>query len=290
MYFRPFFALFLPLLLLQNAVSFKILAIVSVPLRSHYMAFGNLFNELAHRGHSVTVINNYPNERPITNLRFVDISSNTTNTAAYFTPLEFYETFDSTYLHLYNYYRHFALTPDACRADCGNLFTNEHAKAHLAEGVKYDVIFAEQFIGDCGLAYVAAFYDAPIIGITSHVLLPLTYLRLGLPFDVSSDPFYFSKAGPNPSLYYKTEAFLLNHFFNTIGRWYNQRSVYEMFSQFYPDFALDIEKLAEEKMKMVFAYQHFSLTGSRIHSPQVLEIGGIHIGKPKSVPEVSVNK
>lgn len=251
------------------------------------MAFQNLFNELAYRGHTVTVINNYPNEWPIKNLQFVDISSNTTNHAGYFTPLEFYETFDSTYLHLYNFIRHFTITPDTCRADCENLFTNEKARTHLAEGVKYDVIFAEQFIGDCGLAYVAAFYDAPIIGITSHVLLPLSYSRLGLPFDVSSDPFYFSKGGPNPSLYYKVEAFVLNHFFNTIGRWYNQRAVYEAFSQYLPDFALDIEKLAEERIKMVFAYQHFSLTGSRILSPHVLEIGGIHIGKPKPTPEVS---
>lgn len=60
-----------------------------------------------------------------------------------------------------------------------------------------------------------------------------------------------------------------------------------MFSRFLPDFAFDIEKMAEERIKMVFAYQHFSLTGSRILSPHVLEIGGIHIGKPKPTPEVS---
>lgn len=253
------------------------------------MAFQSLFKELAHRGHSVTVINNYPSEETITNLQFVDISNNKTNTAGYFTPLEFYDTFDSTYLHFYNFYRHFEVTPDSCRADCENLFTHENATAHLAEGVKYDVIFAEQFLSDCGLAYVAALFDAPIIGITSHVLLPLSYSRLGLPFDVSSDQFYFSKGGPNPSLYYKVEAFVLNHFYNTIGRWYNQRAVYEMFSRYLPDFDLDIEKIAQERIKMVFAYQHFSLTGSRILSPHVLEIGGIHIAEPKPTPEVSVS-
>lgn len=288
MYFRKLLTLFLTLMFSHNAVSFKILAIVSMPLRSHYMAFEALFNELAHRGHTVTVINNFPNEWPIANLQFVDISSNNTNKIGYIIPLEFYETFDSTYLHFYNYYRHFQLSPGISRTDCENLFTNEKAKTHLADKVKYDVIFAEQFIGDCGLVYAAALYDAPIIGITSHVLMPLSYSRLGLPFDVSSDPFYFSNGGPNPSLYYKVEAFVLYHFYNTIGRWYNQRVIYEVFSRFLPEFPLDIEKMAEERMKMVFAYQHFSLTGSRIHSPHVLEIGGIHIGKPKPIPEVSV--
>lgn len=253
------------------------------------MAFHSLFKELAHRGHSVTVINNYSDKQPIANLQFVDISNNKTNFAGYFTPLEFYETSDSTYLHLYNFYRHFAITPDASRTDCENLFTHENARAHLVEGAYYDVIFAEQFVGDCGLAYVAALFDAPIIGITSHVLLPLSYSRLGLPFDVSADQFYFSKGGPNPTLYYKVEAFILHHFYNTIGRWYNQRPVYEMFHRYLPEFNLDIEKVAQERIKMVFAYQHFSLTGSRVLSPNVLEIGGIHIGKPKATPDVSVS-
>lgn len=275
---------FTVLLLTHHVFADKILAIVSMPLGSHYMAFRTLFHELAIRGHNVTVINNFPDKNPPPNLKFVHLHSVAKGPSL---SLEFYETIDASYMHWFNIYRHIALTGKNNRVDCETLFTSEGAKAHLAEGRDYDVIFVEQFMGDCGLAYALAHYEAPIIGISSHVLLPFAYPRFGIPFDPAADAFYFSNSGPNPSLLQKVETTLVNLFFTTVGRWYFHSCIYEAFDKHMPNLKLDIEKEAKTRMKMMFSYQHFSVTGARPLAPQLLEIAGIHVAEPKTVPEVS---
>lgn len=281
----------IPLLLIllavpQHVSAIKILAIISMPLRSHYMAFQSLFRELADRGHHVTVMNNFPDDKPAPNLRFIDLEAYSYNRTAYSRhPLQSYEHVDSNIKRLGNVYGH--TVTKMLGNDCENLFTNENAKSHFAEGVKYDVIFVEQFISDCGLVYAAALYDAPIIGITSHTLMPWSYSRLGISFDFAADAFYFSNAGPNPSLLHKVEAVFINALLTTFGRWRKQKTISGVFGKYLPDYSVDVERVAKERMKMMFAYQHFSVTGARVLPPQVLEIGGIHIGKPKPVTPVS---
>lgn len=279
--------MFILLLFSCDVFAYKILVIVSLPLRSHYMAFQRLFRELANRGHSVTVMNNYPDENPVPNLNFINLWLDDNNsTAGYFTPLNHYENLDSSYIHLYNFYRHLELAPASTQFDCSNFFTNEAVKTHFAEQNDYDVIFVEQFVGECGLAYAGAVNSAPIIGITSHVLLPPAYTRLGIPFDFGADSFYFSDAGRNPSMYKKTEAFIMDFIYKTYHRYYLHPIIHGIFHSHLP-YKLDVEKVAKERIRMMFVYQHFSLTGSRILAPQVLEIGGLHIGNSKPVPEVS---
>ncbi|RVE43484.1 hypothetical protein evm_011867 [Chilo suppressalis] len=99
------------------------------------------------------------------------------------------------FLHWKNFHRFLTYTLYLVQNDCECLFTNEDVKRHLAEGNKYDVVFVEMFTSDCALVYAATNFDAPIIGITSHVLLPTTYSPLGIPFDIASDSYLFTKGG-----------------------------------------------------------------------------------------------
>ncbi|KAM3963422.1 UDP-glycosyltransferase UGT5-like [Aphomia sociella] len=265
----------------HNVSTYNILSIISVPLRSHYMAFQPFFRELSKRGHNVTVVNHYPEETPLPNLTYVNLRL-PNDTEHTFIPLEYYENTYSSVMRINNLMNHISIPISGfIDKECRNLFTHERMKAHLAQGVKYDVIFVEQFLSDCALAYAAATYDAPIIGITSHVLMPWSYRRFGIPFDIASDPFYFSSSGPKPALLTKVETTLGLIYFNYIGRWEIQKCIHKVFSEYLPEYSLDVERVANERMKMIFAYQHFSITGSRLMVPQVLEIGGIHVVKPK---------
>ncbi|XP_026501561.2 UDP-glucosyltransferase 2-like [Vanessa tameamea] len=263
------------------ASALNILAIASLPFKSHYMAFQTLFRELAIRGHSVTVINNFPENNPVPNLKFINI-----NAPIHPTPgMAFFENYTSSFSHLLNFKIHFTIGPPNVKQDCELFFSNKDVEALRERGDKFDVIFVEQFVSDCGLAYAAALYDAPIIGITSHTLLPWAYSRIGMPFDISSNAFYFSNSGTNPSVYQKVENYLMNIYANTIGLWQLHRSIYDIFNKNLPNVALDVEKIARDRMKMMFAYQHYSITGARLLAPQLLEIAGMHIGKPQPVPE-----
>lgn len=274
-------------ILANHVYAIKILAIVSIPLRSHYMAFKPLFHELAKRGHSVTVMNHFPEDKPLPNLRYVDLQGNIQVNVS---TLEGYENKYASLVHISNFYHHVTSNAERIIAECDYLFLNENAKAHLAESNRYDVIFVEQFMGDCGLVYAATEFDAPIIGITSHVLLPWAYRRLGIPFNPAADAFYFSPFGPNPSLLGKVEATLGYLFFNTIFNRYRQSLLYESFKHHRPQLSFDFETLVAEKMKMMFSYQHYSISGARLLAPQLLEIAGAHISTPKPVAKVSLEK
>ncbi|XP_053625605.1 UDP-glycosyltransferase UGT5-like isoform X2 [Plodia interpunctella] len=267
------------LLLVHHAASLNILAIISMPLRSHYMAFKPLFRELATRGHNVTVMNNFPDEEPLQNLTFFNLHN---SNLARLPPLRDQEDSSSALWYLQNYIKHTFKGKKFIGTDCENLFTKTNA--HRADEVNYDVIFVEQFLSDCGLAYAAAFYDAPIIGITSHVMLPWAYPRLGIPFDVSADPFYFTVKKFEKSLFQKVEDSVLHFWFTTIGRWWLQTGLY---AELAPHLlrAVDLEQAARDRMRMMFVYQHHSLTGARLTAPQVLDIGGIHIGDVTAVPK-----
>lgn len=275
------------LVLLSQTYALNILVIISLPLHSHYMAIKTLFRELANRGHNVTVINNFPDDQPTPRLEFIDLRSHDKGVRKTQT-LEAYESLSSWYLHLYNIYRHIQISPYSTTMNCEQLLTDENMKRHLARGNKYDVIFVEQFMSDCDFAYAAMHYDAPIIGITSHVLLPKHYYRLGIPYDISTDPHYFTNGGTERSLYRKVETALVDFFFHTLVRWILEKRISDVFAKHLPDKMFDLEKLAHERMKMVFSNQHHSITGGRLLAPKLLEIGGIHIQKPKPVPKVSL--
>jgi len=45
----------------------NILVFMPLPIKSHFRGFQPLFEELAHRGHNVTVASSFPLDRPIVN-------------------------------------------------------------------------------------------------------------------------------------------------------------------------------------------------------------------------------
>ncbi|XP_045445802.1 UDP-glycosyltransferase UGT5-like [Melitaea cinxia] len=265
---------------LYHVSAVNILAIVSLNIKSHYMAFQTLFRELAIRGHTVTVINNFPEPNPSVNLKFINFN----RTSANMLPITNFEKFSSSFWHLYNFYNHFmGIGPSNVRKDCELFFTNKDINALREKRDQFDVIFVEEFMSDCALVFAAVTYDAPIIGITSHTLLPWSYPRLGIPFNVGTNSFYFSPAGKNPSVFQKVESYIMNVYANSVGRWQIQENILETFNKYLPNEVLDVEKIARERIKMMFVYQHHSITGARLITPQILDIAGIHIGKNKPV-------
>lgn len=55
-------------------------------------------------------------------------------------------------------------------------------------------------------------------------------------------------------------------------------------SRFGDDFPTTKELI--KKVSMVFVNQHYSLSGAKHLSPNVVELGGVHIGKPKTLDPV----
>lgn len=85
----------------REVISFNILAIKSIPLISHNLAFQPFFRELSMRGHNVKVMNNFPDKNSPSNLKFADLQ------AQGGPPKRFLHSYDSNYLHMWNVYDFF---------------------------------------------------------------------------------------------------------------------------------------------------------------------------------------
>lgn len=68
---RLLLLLFISCVLYQNVISYKFLAILPIPSKSHYYIGQNLMKGLAEDGHEVTVISPFKEKSPIKNYKEV---------------------------------------------------------------------------------------------------------------------------------------------------------------------------------------------------------------------------
>lgn len=69
-------------------------------------------------------------------------------------------------------------------------------------------------------------------------------------------------------------------------RWLVERNDNDLIRRRFGAGIPDVAELAK-RVSLVLVNQHFSFTGPRPLSNQLIEIGGIHIGAPKPLPDVS---
>lgn len=74
---------------------------------------------------------------------------------------------------------------------------------------------------------------------------------------------------------------LLNYLYSTINDPYTNELLRKQFGDSIPPISELIKQTS-----MMFVNQHYSLSGSKPLSQAVVELGGIHIGKPKPIDPV----
>lgn len=273
-----FFNIFMLLTLnsLNVVDTLNILGVFPLPTKSHFFVFSPYLKELANRGHNVTVISYYPQKEPIVN--YYDIDLGETGQAMEIShPINksLFMVFISTTI-----FQAFS-GPLTCRI----LFENENVQNLWETHVNFDLVIVEQFNSDCGLALAHAL-GAPVIGITSHVLLPWHYNRFGVPYNPSYVPFDFVDAGTKPTFMQRLTRYFFYHQINIIYTYVTQVIEQSIVQEFLSD-TPPLSDLAKD-IKLVLVYQNFVFFGSSISPPNVIEVGGFHVAEPKPLPDVSI--
>ena len=264
---------FLTILTLYFAVkcdSYNILAIFPHNGRSHHIFFTALVEELASRQHNVTVINYHP-VPALPNLRQISLQdkeneSDQVNIEEHLKILS-RSDFSVAYEEAYGC-QHLANT------NCKKLINNREVQDLISSAAHFDVVIVEQFVTDCGLA-VAYKLNAPAIGMASHILFPWTYSRLGALNHPAYVPNHFFASGTYPNMWNKIKGAIINFGMNTFYTHVTQRIDSEIVNEVYPD-TPHLEELGK-KMSLIMINLYFPLTGPRLYSPNVIEIGGMHI-------------
>ncbi|CAH2041366.1 unnamed protein product, partial [Iphiclides podalirius] len=224
--------------------------------------------ELANRGHNVTVISHFPEKDPPKNYHDISLAGSI-KILEDDMPLE--RSF-MTILQVAIF-----LTTSG-KENCEVMLANENVQGMIERKPKFDVVVVEQFNSDCALG-IAYKLNAPVVGITSHILMPWHYSRLGIPNNPSYVSFHFLEGGTKPTFAQRLERVVFDLYFKTIYYLVSQRSDQNTLARYFDDIP-PLEDLARE-IKFLLLYHNFILTGSSLFPANVIEIGGYHVQKAK---------
>lgn len=261
--------------LIHSTSALNILAIFPYQGKSHFLVFNVYLRELANRGHNLTVISHFPEEKPHKNYNDISLAGSIPVFADE-VPME------RSYLTLFGLL-HFLLTSGI--ENCEVMLANKDVQKMIRKKPHFDVVVMEQFNSDCGLG-IAHVLGAPVVATGSSVLLPWHYKRLGIPYNPSYVSFHFLEGGTKPTLYQRVERALFDFAFSNLYQLTTQRADQNTLAKYFDNIP-PLEELARE-IKFFLQYHNFVLTGSRLFPANVIEVGGYHVADSQPLTGVSI--
>ncbi|XP_037711285.1 UDP-glucosyltransferase 2 [Drosophila subpulchrella] len=247
---------------------------------SHFKVVMPILNELATRGHDITVISYvknphaeaFPNyEELLISAPGEDQSSTTINLVSLTenTPTRSLPALIREYKALHN----------EGQKTCDHLFASGHIDRVIErhQNKPYDLLLTEYFNSDCQLA-LAKLLNLPIIGLSTCALMPYYYDRIDLP----DSPAFIQSEFVGFSGQLKWHERLLNFIQAKLLKFlykYHSNRADNLLIRKYLGVEIDVEEVARTQTAFIFGNQHYSLMGSRPQSLQFVEIGGVHITK-----------
>lgn len=263
------------LLVINYSQSLNILGIFPYNGKSHFIVQKVFLRELANRGHNVTIISHFPQQDAPSNYHDISLAGSIPPHEDSSPPVE------RSYLFILITGLYLTYT---AKQDCEVMLANNEVQDLVKKENKFDVIVVEQFNSDCALG-IAYKLGAPVVGLTSHVLMPYHYQRLGVPYNPAYVSFHFLEGGTKPTLWQRLERVVFDFYFNKLYSWVTQRIDQNTLAKYFDDIP-PLEDLARE-MKFLLLYHNFILTGSQLFPANVIEVGGYHVSKAGPLKGVS---
>lgn len=258
----------------ETAVSYRILGLFIHPGRSHYIVYSPLMKGLALKGHNVTVVSYFPEKNEIPN--YTDLSFDL--------ELDITESFNASRYEPINYWSHFREMFElaswgnaACEGALGDSVIDRVLELHKTD--PFDLVITEFFETDCMLGVIYKM-QVPFIGLSSCALMPWHTDRIGTPGTPSHIASEFVGLTEEMSYYERFVSYTVTTSVKYLYRFLVERKDNYMLAQKFGPGIPDVHEIAKNT-SFIFVNQHFSLHQPRPTSPNLIEIGGIHIQEPK---------
>lgn len=269
--------LFTLLYVLTLSECYKILGVFPHPGKSHFDFFQPLMKALAEKGHEVTVISHFPQRTPLkgyTDISIVDGSH------------EIYNVINITHYrgNRKQLYMNPFVLAEMAWTSCEQGYSHKTFRDFIKSRSEFDVVLMEFFTTECYLP-LAHLFKAPLIGISSCIVMPWTDLKLGYPSTTSYIPVPFIWFTDEMTFFERLENTILYVYSSVAYRLLidipNERAVKKYFGD-------DIPALQEiaANTSLILTNMHFSLTLPRPLVPGFIEVSGMNIGKPDKLPQV----
>lgn len=264
------------LFLLSSSVhSLNILALFPYGGKSHVDVFLPLTKALAKKGHQITVISHFPLKTPMANYTDINLSGETFVEAI---PLEAFDQSRKSMFLMPVFLRQFS------RLFCKNNFESPALRDFLKSNQKFDLIISEYFQSDCFAGFVHKL-EAPVIGISSCTVMPWMHERFGNPTNPSYLPNNFFDFSDRMSFSERVINFVAQTSHVLYYTHWMSADDYEISKEHFENLP-PLDNIVF-KSSLFLVNSHFTYTLPRPLVPSVIEVGGIHIGEGKKVPNVS---
>lgn len=256
---------------------YNILAILSDRGRSHFIAFEPLMRALAKKGHSVTVMSHYLQKQPPE--RYKDVSL--TKTGEMRINVFGMDEFQGRRWEIYRIPLRLArLGYDACV----EAFSLDPVREFMKTNETFDLLIAEYFHTDC-LAGFAHRFKVPVIGLTSSAIISPFNDRLANPVNPSYIPNSFLGYTDRMSFFERLENTIFYLYQEFVWRVLTEIPANKLAREFFGDDMPSLRDIVYNSSAVLVNF-HFSYGFPRPYVPGVIEVGGMHVGKPKKLPEV----
>uniref|UniRef100_A0A182M8S5 UDP-glucuronosyltransferase n=1 Tax=Anopheles culicifacies TaxID=139723 RepID=A0A182M8S5_9DIPT len=255
----------------------KILAVFPTSARSHYIVGSALMKELARRGHEVTVINAFPQNKPLKNYRDIDVSGSDEFVKELVPNL-----FEMADLGVWD---SITLTNKFGQMLANYTLVHPNVKKLIASDEKFDLVIMESFLNDAHLGFVHHF-KAPCVAFSTFGASRWTNDMVGTPSPISYVPHPFLSFTDRMSFVQRIGNMLMTIMDSVLGHILDFPVQSAMYEAAFPDPKPPLEHLRRHAVSLVLLNNHFSLSYPRPYVPNMIEVGGMHVNrKPNPLPE-----
>ncbi|XP_022190398.2 UDP-glycosyltransferase UGT5 isoform X1 [Nilaparvata lugens] len=253
----------------------KILAVFPHIAKSHQDVFQPLVEELAARGHQVTVVSFFPRKEPLAN--FTDIPID-----AHDLPPVMHNSLPINLLDSINPIKDFFIITDIGMQCCESVLASSNVQKLLKSDEQFDLIITELFTVDCFLGFAHRF-KSPNIAVSSSVLLPSNSDRFANSDNPAIVPNLFLSL--SDKMTYKERFFntFATLFMKTVRRYYYDVAAERIARKYFGSAMPPLDEIAKNT-SLVLVNTHPSLNRPRPQVPAVIDVGGMHIKDAKKLP------
>lgn len=255
------------------------------PGKSHFDVFVRFFEALAQKGHNVTVLNHYPRADRMKNYRDIQIAGKDA-----FMRLDISSMLDLknikaksrlvTYLQLF-------ILEKLTETQCEIGFSSEAVQNFLKENNHFDLAITEYFNSDCFLT-IAKKFDIPVVRVHSCTLMPWSNERYGNPDNPSYVPNNFLPFSDKMNFLQRVENLLLTVFQSVYFNYFVINTDKKVSMKYFGELGSTIDGDVRND-SLILVNTHYTVNLPRPLVPNVVEVGGIHLGQSNLLPQVSNN-
>lgn len=263
----------------------NILAVFPHMGKSHLFSCLSLFKALAQKGHNVTMLSNFPLKKPFPNFHDVDMGGLPEVMEKEIDVSLDLKNIDSS-SKLLMHRTAFNLAQIG-QMSCEAGLSSTAVKKFLKEDNNFDIAVIEYFNTDCFLP-MAKMYNVPVIRFHSGYLMPWTSYRYGNPNNPAYIPNHFMPFSHKMSFLQRVESAVATvihslYFNNFVVVNSDENIARRYFGQFAESIKQDVFNDS-----LLLLATHYTVNFPRPIVPNIVEVGGIHIGKPDPLPKVSI--